>query len=74
MAISVASPGGFGDDPGDRIHEGQALVLRVGRMRFGSPIPAIEHRLRSIRDLKQLEKLLTRIMEIANWQDLFPLE
>jgi len=74
MAIPIAAAGSTGGDSGDRIHEAQAALLRIGRMRFGSPIPEIEYRIRSIQDLKQLEKLLDRLLEVASWQDLFPSE
>ena len=74
MAVSIAAAGDAGDDSGDRIHEFQAILLRVGRTRFGSPIPKIEERIRSIQDLKHLEKLLTQLIETTSWQALFPSE
>jgi uncharacterized protein DUF4351 len=76
MAIPIAAAGGAGDDSGGRgrIHEAQALLLRMGRKRFGPPVLEIESRIRSIQDLKELEKLITRLLEVASWQDLFPSE
>ncbi len=74
MAIPVAAAGGAGDDSGDRIREVQAVLLRIGRMRFGSLDPEIERRIRAIQELKQLKKLLNRLGEVASLQDLFPSE
>ena len=56
------------------IHEAQALLLRMGRKRFAPPGSEIEDRIRSIQDLSELEKLITRLVEVASWQDLFPSE
>jgi hypothetical protein len=74
MAISTAATGGAGDDAGDRVRAAQTLVLGMGRTRFGPPDFEIERRIRSIPDLKQLEKLFSRLMEAASWQDLFSSE
>jgi Domain of unknown function (DUF4351) len=76
MAIPIAAAGGAGDDSRGRgrIHEAQALLLRIGRKRLGPLVPEIEHCIRSIQDLKELEKLITRLLEVVSWQDLFPSE
>lgn len=76
MAIPIAAAGGADDDSGGRgrIHEAQTLLLRLGRKRLGPPIPEIESRIRSIQDLKELEKLIPRLLETASWQDLLPSE
>jgi hypothetical protein len=47
------------------------MLLKIGRERLGPPVPEIEHRIRSIWDLKELERLITRLLEVASWQKLF---
>jgi hypothetical protein len=63
--------GGAGDDSGNRIQEAQALLLQLGRKKFGLPVLEIEHRIRAIQKWEQLEELLLRLVESASWQDLF---
>jgi hypothetical protein len=72
MAISVVAAGGSDDGPGDRIRKAQAVLQRLGWMRFGPPTPEIEYRIRDTQSLERLEELLERLLEATSWQQLFP--
>jgi hypothetical protein len=76
MALSIAAASGAGDDSRGRgrIHAAQASLLGLGQMRLGPCSPELEQLVRSLQDLNELEKLITRLLEVASWQDLFPSE
>ena len=72
MAIPAAAAGGAGDGPKDRIRELQALLLRLGEMRFGPPAPEIERIIRGLQDQNRLEALLSQLLRARRWQELLP--
>jgi hypothetical protein len=53
-----------------RIEEGQRLLLRLGRTRYGTPDPVTEVQLRSIQDLDRLERLADVMLKVQSWQEL----
>jgi predicted transposase YdaD len=50
----------------------RAIILRLGRHRFGEPSAAHQARLEAITDLSQLEVMSETVLEAANWDDLLP--
>jgi hypothetical protein len=46
------------------------VILRQGQRRFGTPDAAITARLESINDLARLDRILDRLHDVANWQEL----
>lgn len=50
--------------------EAKKILLRQGRRRFGEPTPGIRQRLDDLADLEQMERLLDRLFEVSNWEEL----
>src|SRR5207245_7714078 len=53
-----------------RVQEAQKLLLRLGRKRFGPPDPRTINDIETLRDLKRLEQLNERVLEVSSWQQL----
>ena len=45
-------------------------ILRLGKRRFGPADQTNESAIQAITDLDRLERLLDRILDASNWQDL----
>lgn len=54
----------------DPIGQAQEQLLRMGRQRLGPPAPETEERIRGITELQLLQRLGTRLLHAASWQDL----
>jgi hypothetical protein len=52
------------------IAEAQKLLLLLGRKRFGPSSEHVENAVRSITDLGRLEQLHSRLLDVADWDDL----
>jgi uncharacterized protein DUF4351 len=53
-----------------RIQEARALLLRLGRSKFGTPADAATTAaLERITDLEHLETLGERLLHVSTWQD-----
>ena len=50
--------------------EAKAILLRLGRKRFGPPEPATKVALDAIHDVDRLERMSERLLEAASWQEL----
>ncbi|MCI0701905.1 MAG: hypothetical protein L0241_12560 [Planctomycetia bacterium] len=53
-----------------RAEEARSLVLLLGAKRFGAPVASVESTLRGITDRERLERIASRILDAANWDDL----
>ena len=53
-----------------RLAAAQAIVLRLGARRFGSPSPVIESSIRQIVDHARLERIIDRVQDATGWDDL----
>jgi predicted transposase YdaD len=53
-----------------RLAEIREVLLRLGSKRFGPPDNATRSALEAITDLKQLESLTERMLEVESWQEL----
>ena len=53
-----------------KIEEARAILLRLGRKRFGEPNKAILEALANIDDLHRLEELSLRLLDVDAWQEL----
>jgi hypothetical protein len=53
-----------------REKEAKKVILRLGKRRLGPPDQATELTLEAITDLDRLERVLDRILDATNWQDL----
>ena len=53
-----------------RADEAQAIILRLGTIRFGKPTKAVKAKLAAITDMKELEALTVRLMTATGWKDL----
>jgi len=45
-------------------------VLRLGRRKFGPPPPAVQSALEVVSDVERLDRLVDRILDASNWEDL----
>jgi len=54
-----------------RVEEAQRLILKLGGKRFGPPGLAVHFAVDAISDLGQLEKLLERLIDASDWDDVF---
>lgn len=68
--VPVAFAGGSHEGPDDPISQAQTLLLRLGEMRFGPPMPGIQERIRAVVVLHRLEALITRALKVASWEEL----
>jgi predicted transposase YdaD len=48
----------------------QETLLRQGRHRFGSPGKAVQGAIKGITDLKRLERMTERLLQVSTWQEL----
>lgn len=53
-----------------RVEEARALLLRLGRKRFGPPSPAAEAALAGITAIERLEALSERLLDAESWEEL----
>jgi hypothetical protein len=53
-----------------RSAEAKAILLRLGRKRFGDPDTATVAALEAITDLAYLESLSDRVLDVGSWQEL----
>jgi hypothetical protein len=51
----------------------QQTLMRLGRKRFGRASKAIETAIKGINDLKRLENLTERLLDVAGWKELLDL-
>jgi Domain of unknown function (DUF4351) len=49
--------------------EARKIILRQGRLRFGSISPAVEAALQGITDVERLERMSERLLTASTWQD-----
>ena len=50
----------------------RAILLRLGRKRFGAPHARTVAALEAITDLAQLEELNERLLDASSWEELLP--
>lgn len=48
------------------------LLLRLGTKRFGPPGPRVRRSLASLTDFERIEQLTERLLDVASWDELFP--
>ena len=48
----------------------QRDLLRLGGRRFGPAKPEIENALRAIVDCERLDRMVGRVLDVANWEEL----
>jgi hypothetical protein len=53
-----------------REKQAKEVILRLGRRRFGPADQANVSALQAITDLERLQRLVDRILDASNWQDL----
>ncbi len=53
-----------------RSDEARRILLRIGSQRFGAPAEAQAAALQAITDLERLERMVDRVLDAADWQDL----
>lgn len=53
-----------------KLREARALLLRLGRKRFGESSPAIHARLEAITDIATLEVLADHLLDASDWADM----
>jgi predicted transposase YdaD len=53
-----------------RVQEARAIILRLGRKRFQPPTEAVESTLQAISDIERLDRIIDRLDDAADWQDL----
>jgi hypothetical protein len=53
-----------------RLEGAKAILLRLGRIKFGEPDEATEATLRNIKRLKRLEALSERLLRVNSWEEL----
>ena len=53
-----------------QIKEAQKIIRRLGRKRLGSPDEMVEFTLKAIEDLERLERIIDRLIDAPDWQDL----
>ena len=54
------------------LQEAQSLLIRIGGKRLGMPSEKIESRVLAITDIRQVEMLCERVLDVETWQELFP--
>jgi hypothetical protein len=52
------------------IRQAQWTLLKQGAIRFGAPPPNTKAAVKNIESLKQLHRLLERVLSASNWQQL----
>jgi hypothetical protein len=52
-----------------RIEEARAMILRMGRIRFGPPGEQAEAVLGGISDLDRLHRMGERLVQVGTWQE-----
>jgi hypothetical protein len=55
-----------------RVKEAKAILLRMGRKRFGPPDEQTAAALERISSISRLEALSERLLDAAGWDDLLP--
>lgn len=68
--LAVTTAGGSDGASDDRVRQTQALLLRLGRERFGPPPHGVDARIRGIKDLPRLEGLAMRVLQARSWEAL----
>ena len=53
-----------------RVKHGRSLLLRLGRKRFGPPMPEAADDVEAIEDVDRLDALLLRALDVSSWADL----
>jgi len=53
-----------------RVEAEAETILRLGTKRFGAPPADIEVAIQEIRDSERLDRIIDRILDAADWQDL----
>lgn len=53
-----------------RIDEARKMILQLGKKRLGTPDASVAITLQGVDDLERLERLLGRLLEVKNWQEL----
>jgi predicted transposase YdaD len=53
-----------------REEEARALLLRLGRKRFGPPAPEAEAALAGVTAIERLEALSERLLDVESWEEL----
>lgn len=53
-----------------KIQARQEDLLRLGRKRFGPPTASTERALRNLTDLDRLARLLDRLLDVSDWEEL----
>ncbi len=53
-----------------RAEEDRAIILRLGRNKFGQPDETVLIKLAAISDLDRLHSLLDRILDASTWEEL----
>ena len=53
-----------------RVEEARAILLRLGRRRFGPPSPEAEAVLAGITAIERLEALSERLLDVESWEEL----
>jgi predicted transposase YdaD len=53
-----------------REEEARALLLRLGRKRFGPPGRRVSSAIRRTTDLQRIEQLTERLLEVESWDEL----
>lgn len=53
-----------------RVEEARRLLLRQGRIRFGSPDSSSEAALAALTDLDRLERLSEQLLQVSSWKEL----
>ena len=53
-----------------QVRHAQGVLARQGRQRFGAPRKAVEAALLAITDLERLDRMIDRVLQAADWNDL----
>ncbi len=53
-----------------RVEEARAVVVRLGRKKFGAPLPAVVEAVEAITDIARLEELSDRLLDVDSWDEL----
>lgn len=56
-----------------RLTEGKAILLRLGKKRFGPPAEDVRAQLDSINELDRLESLIDQLDTVTSWSELLAL-
>ena len=59
------------DAPSDeQLAQARTIILRLGRMRFGTPDPGTITRVGKIRDPERLKRMAEKLIDVGNWNEL----